>query len=108
MRLISAIKDHRSRAIENVTSIRILHRDPAGKVFDGGVEYGLEQFAGQVPTIGDTILDPGVLQGQDRHMQQNRSIWIVVGRVFNPRDNEDMVALIVESRDGNLADEAFA
>lgn len=91
-----------------MTSIRILHRDPAGKVSDGGVEFGLEQFAGQVPTIGDTILDPGVLQGQDRHMPQNRSIWTVVGRVFNPRDREDTVALIVESRDGNLADEAFA
>ncbi len=91
-----------------MTSIRILHRDPAGKVFDGGVEFGLEQFAGQVPMVGDTILDPGVLQGQDRHMPQNRAIWTVVGRVFNPRDREDTVALIVESRDGNLADEAFA
>lgn len=91
-----------------MTSIRILHRDPAGNVSDGGVAFGLEQFAGQVPTIGDTIIDPGVLQGQDRHMPQNRSIWTVVGRVFNPRDREDTVALIVESRDGNLVDEAFA
>jgi len=46
-----------------MTSIRILHRDPAGKIFDGGVEFGLEQFAGQVPMVGDTIVDPGVLQG---------------------------------------------
>jgi hypothetical protein len=91
-----------------MTSIRILHRDPAGRIFDGEVEFDLAQFAGQVPAIGDTILDPGVLQGQDRHMPQNRSIWTVVGRVFNPRDREDTVALIVESRDGNLADEAFA
>jgi hypothetical protein len=91
-----------------VTSIRILHRDPAGKVFDGQEEYDLAQFAGQVPTIGDMILNPGVLQGLDRHDPQNRSIWTVVGRVFNPRDREDTVALIVESRDGNLADEAFA
>jgi hypothetical protein len=93
---------------QRVTSIRILHRDPAGKIFDGGVEYGPEQFAGQVPAIGDTILDPGVIAGQDRNDPQNRSIWTVVGRVFNPRDREDAVALIVESRDGNLADEAFA
>ncbi len=91
-----------------MTSIRILHRDPVGAVGDGGVEFGLEQFAGQVPMIGDTILDPGVLQGQDRNDPQNRSIWTVVGRVFNPRDSEDTVALIVESRDGNRADEAFA
>lgn len=103
--------DDRHNAVterQRVTSIRILHRDPTGKVFDGGVEYGVEQFAGQVPAIGDTILDPGVIAGQDRNDPQNRSIWTVVGRVFNPRDRQDTVALIVESRDGNLADEAFA
>lgn len=90
-----------------MTNIRILHRDPEGKIFDGGVDFGPEQFAGQVPAIGDTILDPGVLVGQDRRLPQNRQIWTVVGRVFNPRDNEDYVSLIVESRDGTLADEAF-
>ena len=40
---------------QRVTSIRILHRDPTGKVFDGGVEYGVEQLAGQVPAIGDKM-----------------------------------------------------
>lgn len=90
-----------------MTHIRILHRDPNGKIFDGGVDFAPEHFAGQVPMIGDTIVDPGVLQGQDRHLPQNRQIWTVVGRVFNSRDNEDYVALIVETRDGNLADEAF-
>lgn len=90
-----------------MTHIRILHRDPNGKVFDGGVDFDRAQFAGQVPLIGDTILDPGVLQGQDRHLPQNRQIWTVVGRVFNPRDNEEYVSLIVESRDGNVADEAI-
>lgn len=87
--------------------IRILHRDPTGRVSDGGVDFDLEQFAGQLPMIGDTIVDPGVLQGQDRRMPQNRQIWTVVGRVFNARDNEDYVALIVENRDGNLADDAY-
>ena len=90
-----------------MTHIRILHRDPAGKVSDGQVEFGPEHFAGQVPMIGDMIVDPGVLQGLDRHDPQNRTVWTVVGRVFNPRDREEAVALIVESRDGNLADEAF-
>lgn len=90
-----------------MTSLRILHRDPAGKIFDGQVEFGCETFAGQVPAIGDMIVDPGVVQGRDRTLPQNRQVWTVVGRVFNPRDNEDTVALIVESRDGNLADEAF-
>ncbi len=90
-----------------MTSIRILDREPDGKIFDGGVDFGPENFAGQVPAVGDTILNPGILQGQDRNLPQNRHRWTVVGRVFNPRDNEDYVSLIVESRDGNLADEAF-
>ncbi|WP_339348656.1 hypothetical protein [uncultured Sphingomonas sp.] len=90
-----------------MTHIRILHRDPAGKVFDGQVEFGPEHFAGQVPAIGDMIVNPGVLQGLDRHDPRNREVWTVVGRVFNPRDREEGVALIVESRDGNLADEAY-
>ncbi|MGQ0590407.1 MAG: hypothetical protein ACT4N8_12910 [Sphingosinicella sp.] len=90
-----------------MTHIRILHRDPNGAIFDGGEDFAPEHFAGQVPMIGDMIVNPGVLQGQDRQLPQNRQIWKVVGRVFNPRDNEDYVSLIVESRDGNLADEAF-
>jgi len=67
-----------------MTSIRILHRDPAGKVFDGSVEYGPEHFAGQVPAIGDTILDPGVTIGQDRHDPQNRTVWTVVAGSLTP------------------------
>lgn len=90
-----------------MTKVRILHRDPAGKIVDGEVDFDLDQFAGQMPTIGDTIVDPGVLQGQDRRLPQNRQVWTVVGRVFNARDNEDYVALIVEARDGSLADEAY-
>lgn len=91
-----------------MTHIRILHRDTAGKVFDGGVDFDPEDFAGQVPTIGDTILNPGVPVGKDRDDPSIREIWTVVGRVFNSRDNKDYVSLIVESRDGTLADEAFA
>jgi hypothetical protein len=72
------------------------------------VEYGLEQFSGHLPAIGDTNLDPGVHTGLLRQDPQNRTIRTVVGRLFNPRDCEDVVALIVETRDGNLADEAFA
>lgn len=90
-----------------MTHIRILHRDPAGKVFDHGVEFGPEDFAGQVPTIGDMVVDPGVPVGQDRRLPHNRQIWTVVGRVFNSRDNADYVALIVASRDGALMDEAY-
>lgn len=92
---------------EAMTSIRILYRDPDGKIYDGQVDFGPEHFAGQVPAIGDIILNPGVVQGQDRRMPQNRQIWTVVGRVFNPGDNEDYVSLIVETRDGSMADIAF-
>ena len=49
-----------------MTHIRILHRDTAGKVFDGGVDFGPEDFAGQVPAIGDMILNPGVPVGKKR------------------------------------------
>lgn len=90
-----------------MTHIRILHREPNGKVFDGGVDFGPEQFAGQMPTIGDMIVNPGVPQGLNRADPQNRELWTVVGRVFNSRDNKDYVSLIVETRDGSLADEAF-
>ena len=90
-----------------MTNIRILHRDPSGKIHDGGLDFAPEHFAGQVPMIGDIIVDPGVLQGRDRQLPQDRQIWTVVGRVFNARDNEDYVALIVETRDGNISDEAF-
>lgn len=90
-----------------MTHIRILYRDPSGAIVDGQMDFGLESFAGQVPILGDTILYPGVLQGLDRREPQNRQIWTVVGRVFNPRDHEDMIALIVETRDGNRGDDAF-
>ena len=91
-----------------MTHIRILHRDTAGKAFDGSVDFSPEDFAGQVPAIGDMILNPGVPVGKQRDDPRNREIWTVVGRVFNSRDNKDYVSLIVESRDGILADDAFA
>ena len=91
-----------------MTHIRILHRDTAGKVFDGGADFGPEDFAGQVPAIGDMILNPGVPVGKKRDDPRNREIWTVIGRVFNSRDNKDYESLIVESRDGTLADDAFA
>tara|TARA_R110001606_G_scaffold233942_1_gene381577 strand:+ start:72993 stop:73268 length:276 start_codon:yes stop_codon:yes gene_type:complete len=87
--------------------IRVLFRNPQGTIVDGGIDFDLTSFAGQVPLIGDMILDPGVPQGLDRNLPQNRQVWTVVGRVFNPRDTEDCVALIVETRDGNVVDEAF-
>lgn len=88
-------------------TIRILYKDDSGRVSDGSLDFDLDDFAGQVPTIGDMIVNPGVLVGKDRQDARNREVWTVVGRVFNSRDNKDYVALIVESREGTLADDGF-
>lgn len=79
-------------------TIRIYFRDSDGKANDGQEDYGLSDFGGLLPCVGDCILKPGVLQGLDRGRPNNREIWTVVGRMFNPRDNKDYVALIVEER----------
>ena len=77
-------------------AIRLYRRLADGTLEDSRQEFGIETFAGQVPAIGDTILVPGVLQGVDRHDPANRRLWTVVARVFNPRDMEDYVALVVD------------
>ena len=82
--------------------IRIYFREPDGKLEDSQQEFGIESFAGVIPAIGDMIVDPGVLQGLNRHDPKNRRVWDVVGRVFNPRDMADYVALVVEERVPNL------
>ena len=86
------------------TTIRIHMRGADGKVTDAQQDYGLEDFAGHLPQIGDTIVDPGVPQGLDRRKPENRDVWKVVDRVFNPRDLQDYVALVVEERKGTEAD----
>jgi len=79
-------------------TIRIYRREADGSTVDGQEDYDLSSFGGFLPAIGDLIVNPGVPQGLDRRDPQNREIWTVVGRVFNPRDLEDYVALIVEER----------
>ena len=79
-------------------SIRIYTREKDGTLVDYEQDFDVETFAGQVPMIGDMIVNPGVLQGVDRHDPSNREFWTVVGRVFNPRDLNDYVALVVEER----------
>jgi len=78
--------------------IRIYFRATDGTLEDSQQEFGVESFAGVIPAIGDMIVDPGVLQGLNRHEPTNRSVWDVVGRVFNPRDMADYIALVVEER----------
>jgi hypothetical protein len=88
-------------------TIRIHFRRQNGKVEDNQEEFALSYFHGILPSPGDRILDPGVLQGLDRRDPENRNIWTVVGRVFNPRDLRDYVALIVEERKLTLEEEPF-
>ena len=79
-------------------TIRIYERAADGEYVDRRDEYGLEAFGGILPSIGDTILDPGVQVGLDRSTPRNRHIWTVVGRVFMPRDNHNYVALVIDER----------
>lgn len=85
-------------------TIRIYYRHENGKVEDGQQDYSLSDFANVLPAIGDTILDPGVLVGLDRRLPENRDVWKVVDRVFNPRDLADYVVLVVEERKGSEDD----
>jgi hypothetical protein len=85
-------------------TIRIYYQHPDGRTEDGSLDFELKDFAGYLPAIGDTILNPGVTSGRDRTEPQNREIWKVVGRVFNPRDMASYVVLIVEERKGTDAD----
>ena len=78
--------------------VRIYVRAAGGSLTDTRQEFGLESFAGQLPSIGDMILAPGVLSHLDRHEPANRTLWQVVGRIFNPRDLQTSVILIVEER----------
>lgn len=85
-------------------TIRIYYRDAKGNVEDGQVDFGLSDFAGFLPSIGDTVVNPGVLQGRDRNRPEDREVWKVVDRVFGPRDMKGYVVLVVEERAGTRAD----
>lgn len=88
-------------------NIRIYVRDERGELHDAEETYGIDSFAGQVPVVGDVILEPGVPAGLNRELAVNRKIWTVTGRVFNPRDLVNYVALIVEQRKGTVLDQVW-
>jgi hypothetical protein len=79
------------------TVIRI-HKQSGNDWEDLQLDFGLEDFGGCVPAIGDMILEPGVRQGLDRRDANNRKLWTVVQRVFNPRDVANYVVLVVEEK----------
>lgn len=78
-------------------TIRFYHRDDKGKLHDDCEDFGLDQFAGIIPSVGDKILRDGVPSGLDRKVTANREILTVTDRYFNPRDNENYVALVVST-----------
>ena len=88
-------------------TIRICFRRKMGEIEDGQEDFGLSTFGGVLPSIGDTILDPGVAQGLDRQDPANRRMWTVLGRIFNPRDLENYVALIVDEHTPTKEERAF-
>ncbi len=81
---------------ETEVTVRIYKQTQEGDWEDWQQDYGLEDFAGFLPAVGDLILEPGVLQGLNRYDPQNRKLLTVVQRVFNPRDLPNYVALVVE------------
>lgn len=91
-------------ASDDDVTIRIYYRQPGGEVEDAQEDFGLETFAGILPTIGDTIVNPGASAGIDRGDPLNRQVWTVVQRVFHPRDLPNYVVLVVEVRQGAEAD----
>ena len=55
------------------TSIRLYELDRNG-IFSIPREYGLEGFGGEVPSVGDRILEPSVASSLDQREFRNREI----------------------------------
>ncbi len=63
-------------------------------------DYEPAQFDHQVPAVGDLIVDPGVQEGQNRGHPENRTIYEVIARYFEPRDVGVRIHLVVRARQG--------
>ena len=87
--------------------IRLLHQKDDGTIVDQQDEFNLAQFAGTLPSIGDIIVHPVVEVAKIRSEPANRTVLTVVGRVFNPKDMEGFIGLIVTARFGSEKDSAF-
>jgi hypothetical protein len=78
--------------------IRIYYQSSRGSIEDSETDFGLEDFGGLLPAVGDRILDPSTESERERSDPSARTMWVVIGRVFNPRDLPGSVALVVETR----------
>jgi hypothetical protein len=84
--------------------IRLFDKQSDGKLKDSGNEYELREFGGQIPSIGDFIVDPGVLSGLNRDDPLNRTVMKVVARYFQPGNSDEKracIGLVVEERRGS-------
>ena len=95
-------------AISGNVAFRLLFEDEDGNIKDTEHDYGLEDFGGIPPSVGDLIVDPWVEGGLDRRKPENRKIMVVEKRYIQPRSDpgpdgttsEDVyyVNLVVRSR----------
>ena len=84
--------------------IRILFQT-GSTLEDRNEDYPVEHFGGTLPSPGDWILKPAVAAGADRRDPENRRIWEVIRRVYNPKDLAgEYVALVVKERLAKSAD----
>lgn len=87
-------------------TIRVTVEHLEGTLSDAG-DYGPEHFGGIVPGVGDEILDAFAAPDAVRTDPSHRAIWKVKRRVFNPRDQGDYIALLVEETIGSEEDRFF-
>lgn len=84
-------------------AVRLYEVDNAGNYTDTHLEFDLSDFCNTVPSIGDLIVEPGVLSGLNLHKYQNRTVYEVVHRYFLPEVHDDdltYVVLVVKDRLG--------
>lgn len=88
--------DHQTKTLIGL----FMQRNGYHEKFD---DYDLEALGGTVPTVGDLIVDPGVLQGRDRSEPTNRTVYEVAARYFHPRTTDSeyvLISLLVKERQG--------
>lgn len=91
--------------------------DEDGKLVDQKYDIDIDgELGGMVPNVGDMIVYPGVLMGEDRHDPENRTVYEVTQRYFllgnrafktEERDIEENPAwlvLVVKARKGKAGE----
>lgn len=87
---------------ERVKVVR-LYLEKDDKLHDLKHEFELDALCDTVPCVGDLLVDPTVLRGDDRTDPDSRWILEVVGRYFLPGAHGPLlsyVALVVSPRPG--------